>query len=252
MKEPTKVLIFATAEGVADYAAGTLSAACEEKGRGKISVALAGGSTPALLYRKLAHFREIPWKRIEIFFGDERARPPDHEESNYRLALENLLSRVSVPREQVHRMEGEGDDLEAAARLYEEKIRELVPPGGDGRPAFDLIWLGVGEDGHTASLFPGTKALEETERLVAPNEVPALSTRRLTFTLPLLNAARRVQFLAVGAKKAPVLRRIVGHGSDEAADAALPAARVDPPCGVLEWVLDREAAMQIQDPGLIA
>jgi 6-phosphogluconolactonase len=254
MSGSTRIHIFPTPNGVAQYAARTLREVCGPGDSRKVAVALSGGSTPTLLYKILANdFRdEIAWERLELFFSDERAVPPDHADSNYRLALHELISKVPIAAEQVHRMPADARDAEEAARLHEEEILRVVPAGPLGDPTFDLIWLGVGEDGHTASLFPGTAALGITENLIAPNEVPQLKTRRMTFTYPLLNSARRVQFLVVGAKKAPVVRSILGPPEEGGPIAAFPAARVRPAYGVLDWLLDRDAAAEIEDRGLIA
>jgi 6-phosphogluconolactonase len=256
MEPQTAVRIFASPGGVIQHAARTLSDLCRAKGEGRISVALSGGSTPALLYEHLAkdYTTEIPWGRLDLFFGDERAVPPDHPDSNYRLALTSLLSRVPEPAPKVHRMPAEEKDLEAASRRYEEEIRGAVPPGALQVPAFDLIWLGIGDDGHTASLFPGSAALDEKERLVVPSFVPSMGKHRMTFTFPLINGARKVQFLVFGKKKAPIVREILGQrGKEERpAPSPYPAARLSPRHGTLEWLLDREAARGIEDPGLLA
>ena len=266
MSASEKILIFATPRGAAEHAAATLRDICAAKPAGsRVSVALSGGSTPALLYECLASsFRdEIPWSRLDVFFSDERAVAPAHPESNYFLAWKTLLSRVPLEAGQIHRMPADDKDLERAAQAYEDGIRGAVPAGASGVPAFDLIWLGVGEDGHTASLFPGTRALEEEERLIVPSVSPAGIPGRLTFTLRLLGAARRLQFLVWGRKKAAVILRLLGGAQGAAAEGApshgageraqpTPASLVRLSGGELEWLLDREAAAGIQDPGLIA
>lgn len=168
------------------------------------SVALAGGSTPGRLYRLLAaapYAESLPWSRTRVAFGDERCVPPDHEDSNYGFARRTLLDQVDVPRGNVLRMRGE-DDPAFAARDYEERLREWFP-ASDG-PAFDLLLLGMGGDGHTASLFPGTAALDERTRWVVANRVPRLEAWRLTLTLPAIAAARRVLILVTGTAKATV------------------------------------------------
>jgi 6-phosphogluconolactonase len=195
------------------------------------ALALAGGSTPRLLYRTLAAppFRDtIPWHRIQFFFGDERAVPLDHPESNYRMAREALLDTLGL---RAHPMPAAEGDAEG----YELLLRRRVPAGNDGLPSFDLVLLGVGTDGHTASLFPGTAALAERKRLVVMNDVPALRTKRMTFTFPLLEAARRVWILATGAEKREVVARALGGDPD------LPVSRVNPR-GELVWWLDEAAA----------
>lgn len=253
MTTPTTIRIFASPEGVARHAARTLIDVCASMEEGPISLCLSGGSTPALLYTRLAEdcAEEIPWHRIHIFFGDERCVPPAHEDSNFHLAVKNLLARVPVPVEQVHRMPADAADLAAAAFSYEEEVRHSVPTGPSGEPAFDLVWLGLGEDGHTASLFQGSEALADTEHLVSQAADPG-GSRRMTFTLPLINSARRVQFLVTGARKAWIVRQILGPPPEEAPVVPLPAARVRPLYGTTEWLLDREAAAELNDPGLIA
>jgi len=242
-----QISVFPSPDELVDHAAWTLWEACAN-GQ-KATVALAGGTTPIPLYERLAEgYRdEIPWAQVEMFFGDERAVPPDHEHSNFRAAHATLLSRVPIPAAQVHRLPADDPDLEAAAERYEAEIRRLVPPGPGGAPAFDLVWLGLGEDGHTASLFPGSPVLEQNRRLVASVEVPALQSRRLTFTLPLINAARCVQFLVTGKKKASAVRRVLRPAHAELS-ARLPAARVRPTHGALEWLLDRAAATELNTP----
>jgi 6-phosphogluconolactonase len=208
--------------------------------RGDFSIALSGGSTPVPLFRLLAEspYRERPeWTRTRFFFVDERCVPPDHERSNYRLAKEHLFDPLEVPAERVFRMRGE-DDPAAAARAYEDVlVREL--PGESPVPQIDFVLLGIGADGHTASLFPGTAALEERERLVAANRVPKLNEWRLTLTLPVLNASRRAVFLVTGAEKSAVVASAVERkkGSHD-----VPASLVRPDRGSLIWILDEAAA----------
>jgi len=190
------------------------SAAAAMAARGGWSVALAGGSTPRLLYRTLADgepSERIDWPRARIFFGDERSVPPDHAESNYRMARETLLGRVPVPPEQVHRMRGEATDLDGAAAAYEGELRaaDPAPAPPASIPALDLVLLGMGPDGHTASLFPGTTALDERQRLCVAVDVARLATRRLTLTYPVFEAAREVMFLIVGQDKAHTLREAI-------------------------------------------
>jgi 6-phosphogluconolactonase len=239
-----EVRVFPSSGEAFEHAARTLAAI--SAGGARPSVALSGGSTPALLYSRLAEgYRDaVPWDRLEVFFGDERAVPPEHQDSNYRLAQTTLLSRVGIPPSRVHRPAAEEEDREAAARRYEEEIRRAVPAGPAGVPQFDLIWLGLGEDGHTASLFPGSRALEETRRLVAVSESPD-GRPRLTFTLPLLDAAKRIQFIVTGKRKAGIVRRILASGSG-GPGPPLPAARVRPRGGTVEWLLDAEAAAELR------
>jgi len=208
--------------------------------RGLFAVALAGGSTPRALYGRLAEspWRErIDWGRTVVFFGDERCVPPDHPESNYRMAFETLLAKVPVPPDNVQRILGEAAEPNEAAVLYEAALRGAFPD--DAVPRFDLILLGMGSDGHTASLFPGTRALDEKARWVVANWVPKLEAWRVTLTYPVIRAARRVLFLVTGRDKAPAFRRV--FGPEDGGDP-LPAARVVPIDGVVEVLADREAA----------
>ena len=172
--------------------------------RGRFRIALAGGSTPRALYAHLAAARDLDWTRVDVFFGDERSVGPDDAQSNFRMARETLLSPAGVPPENVHRLRGEDPDLDKAARDYEAAL------GGPTAPPFDLVLLGMGGDGHTASLFPGTKALDESRRLCVANDVPQLGTRRLTLTYPVLSSARDLIFLVAGADKADTLANVLG------------------------------------------
>jgi 6-phosphogluconolactonase len=202
-----------------------------------VSIALSGGSTPRLLYRTLARdpFRSgVAWDRLEIFFGDERSVPPEDPASNFGNASRELLADVAA---RVHPMPVESGDAEA----YERLVRGRVAAGDDGLPAFDLILLGIGGDGHTASLFPGTAALREERRLVVVNEVPERGFRRMTFTYPLLNAARRVWVLASGADKREVVARAFAASGRRDAAAWLPVLGVRPRSGELVWWLDEAA-----------
>lgn len=206
---------------------------------GRFTVALAGGKTPGTLYRLLAepaaaYREELPWARTHVFFGDERAVPPDDPRSNYGMARDALLAHVALPPENVHRIRGEGDPVESA-RAYEEELRAFF----GAEPRFDLALLGLGTDGHTASLFPGSAALEETSRLVATTSAPGGGARRITMTLRALDAAARVVFLVAGASKAAALARVVSAG---AGAELLPAARVRPRDGTVLWLVDRAAA----------
>jgi 6-phosphogluconolactonase len=220
------------------------SVACEAVAhRGQFTLALAGGTTPQPLYKLLAtppQSDNIPWQQTHIFLGDERDVPADHADSNFRMIQETLLDYVPVRLENVHPMHGDAADLDQAAQHYANRVAELVPPGPSGKPAFDLILLGMGGDGHTASLFPDTPALEEQEKLVVSQFVPVLGRRRLTFTYPLINAARNVLFLVTGIDKAEAVGRVLSE--DPAIAAQLPAGRVCPADGKLMLVLDAQAA----------
>jgi 6-phosphogluconolactonase len=215
--------------------------------RGRFLIALAGGATPRETYARLAAppLREsVPWDRTWVFFGDERAVPADHRESNYRMAHEALLSAVPLPREQVFRMRAEADDPEAAAADYAAAMFGVFAPPAGELPRFDLILLGLGIDGHTASLFPNSPVLRESSRwVVSVHATAAVIPRRLTMTLPVLNAARHVAFLSAGPEKANVVRANLQNG------AGLPAAMVQPRDGSLEWLLDRAAAALLDAAG---
>ncbi|MEO8501263.1 MAG: 6-phosphogluconolactonase, partial [Vicinamibacteria bacterium] len=192
MPMPVQIFSFDNAEAVAQYAAlefvRRARAAIEASGAFK--VALAGGSTPRRTYELLALkplSRQIDWEATHIFFGDERSVLPDHKDSNYRTAFESLLSQVKIPEAQIHRMEGERSDLAQAATAYETTLSESFDLTVEsGLPRFDLVMLGMGDDGHTASLFPGTQGLGERRAWVIANEVPQKNTRRLTMTFPVL------------------------------------------------------------------
>jgi 6-phosphogluconolactonase len=209
--------------------------------RGRFLVALSGGNTPRVFHQQVVkRYRDlIPWERVQFFWSDERCVPPDHAESNYRMARETLLAHIKVPAANIHRMPGERTDYEAAAADYEAKLRQVfgLPPGVLLR--FDVILLGMGDDGHTASLFPGTPVLHEKQKLVAANYVPRLNAHRLTFTYPLINAARQVMFLVAGQDKAGPLHDVLdGQVSIE----ERPSVGVRPTEGEVIWLVDRAAA----------
>jgi 6-phosphogluconolactonase len=202
---------------------------------GRFAVALAGGSTPKVTYEILAREyggpEDLDWSKVHAFFGDERSVPPDHEDSNYRMAREALLSHVPVG--SVHRMRGEMEPREAAA-LYEEELEEFF----GGPPVLDLVLLGIGEDGHTASLFPDTPALDARDRWAVENPVEKLNTTRLTLTVPAVDAARKVAFLVAGEGKAEALEEIL---EGDANPHKYPAKLVRPEAEVA-WMVDRAAA----------
>jgi 6-phosphogluconolactonase len=205
---------------------------------GAFTVALAGGSTPRRLYERLASapwVDRVPWHRVEVFFGDERAVPAEHPESNYGMAKRALLDRVPSA---AHRMEAEKDAADAYARILDERIARRR----DGVPVLDLVLLGMGEDGHTASLFPGTAALRERARWVVMNDVPQLATRRMTLTYPVLNAADRVFVLIAGAAKRALVAECLAAAGDPGAAPVRPVLGVRPAAGELVWYLDAAAA----------
>lgn len=214
---------------------------------GRFTVALSGGSTPKLLYALLAaepYRSSLPWRQAHVFWGDERCVPPDHPDSNFGLAKATLLDRVPIPADQVHRMQAERDDLDGTARQYEAEIAWTFAVSRTGEPpAFDLILLGLGPDGHTASLFPYTEALRETRRWVVRNFVPELRANRLTLTAPILNRGRTILFLVSGAGKAAIIHEVLeGQPNPE----QLPAQLIRPKKGRLIWLLDTGAAGRLR------
>ncbi len=215
-------------------------------GRSRFLVALSGGSTPRRLYQLLSappHRDQIDWKSVEFFWGDERCVPPDHKDSNYRMAREALLERVPIPTQQVHRIKAESPDRAAAARAYQEELARVcgVDAGGPP-PRLDLILMGMGPEGHTASLFPYTTALKETTRWVVVNHVPKLAADRITMTLPILNQAREFLFLVAGADKADALADVL-EGPPQ--PDKLPAQSIQPTAGRVVWFVDRPAAARL-------
>lgn len=212
--------------------------------RGRFATALSGGSTPRNLYSLIAAnaSTDLPWAQMFFFWGDERCVLPDDAESNYRMAKEALLSKVPVPEANIFRVLTEKPDASAAADAYEQTLRKFFGLAAGEFPRFDLILLGLGPDGHTASLFPETAALQEKSRLVVANWVEKLKGNRITFTLPVLNAARSVAFLVSGTDKAAVLREVLeGDGPAE----KYPAKLVHPREGKLTWFIDRAAASEL-------
>ena len=198
---------------------------------GIFRLGLSGGSTPQPVYAELARSApDLPWQKIQITFGDERCVPPDHEESNYLMAKRSLLDPAGVREGNVFRMRGELPP-EKAASEYEEKLREFASRFGEKRYVHDLLLLGLGDDGHTASLFPETDALSETQRNVVANFVPKLQAHRITFTYPLINASRHICFLVNDARKSKLVKEIINGASTH------PAARVQPEAGELTWLL---------------
>lgn len=211
--------------------------------QGRFSVALAGGNTPRRVYELLAtdEFKQqINWPSVHMFFGDERPVPHDHPASNYRMAFETLLSKVSIPVTNVHPMNGAGDP-HANARDYESELRSFF--GGVSWPRFDLVLLGMGDDGHTASLFPDSPALNEMHAWVVANWVEKLGEFRVTLTAPAINAAANVIFLVAGEKKAESLYEILRGPSQQ---AHLPSQLISPKEGSLSWMVDAAAATRLR------
>jgi 6-phosphogluconolactonase len=199
--------------------------------RNEFRIALSGGNTPRPIYERLAIIgRDLPWGSIRITFGDERCVPPDDSQSNFRMAREALFIPAAIPEKSIMRMRGEIDP-QRAAQEYENQLDLLAAQRGEQIYQHDLILLGLGDDGHTASLFPGTAGLEERERRVIANFVPKFSSWRLTFTFPLINRARQICFLVNATKNMELIERVLQG------DAQLPASRVEPTAGDVTWII---------------
>ena len=244
--EPAAVRIFEASEALAQAAAEECVRLALEavEARGRFSIALAGGSTPKRLYTLLASGQyppstRFPWERTHFFWGDERHVPPDHADSNYRMAFETMLSKVPVVPSQVHRIKSENLDAAKAAQTYEEDLLQYFRLTPGTWPQFDLVLLGLGPDGHTASLFPETEVLDEMARLAAAVWVPKFQSWRITLTAPLLNHAAHVLFLVSGKDKAEALRAVL-QGDFE--PHRFPAQLIRPAQGSQQWLVDRDAA----------
>ncbi len=213
------------------------------KENSRCSIALSGGKTPRNVFRlmgKDAEKRIVDWKRVQVFFCDERAVPPDNPDSNYGMIEREWLSHIPIPQENVHRMKGEIDP-NVASQEYDLEMRKTF--GGDSIE-LNLVLLGVGEDGHTASLFPGTDAVLEKEALVKPVFVQQINSWRLTLTLPVLNAAHEIIFFAAGKQKASVIRNVLRASGE---DLKLPASLIRPKNGTLFWMIDDEAGSLLKE-----
>ncbi len=223
--------------------------------RSRFTLALAGGSTPKRLYELLASAPlrdQVPWDKVEFFWSDERPVPADHAESNFALAYETLLRNIPVAPAQIHRMPAEREDLEdleQAAGDYQRELARTFAVQADGEPPMlDLVLLGLGSDGHTASLFPGTTALAERRRWVVANYVPQLQSMRLTLTPPILNHTEHVLFMVSGAAKAQALAAVLEGSRDP---LRLPAQLIAPVSGNVQWLVDTAAAggLRLPHPG---
>lgn len=217
---------------------------------GKARVAISGGSTPKSTFALLAdpaqpYRAEMPWEKLEIYWVDERCVPPDDADSNYRMTRETLLDKVPIPSSQVFRMQGELDPEEAAAK-YESVIRGQFRLEGAQGPVFDMLALGMGDDGHTASLFPHTEAIHELGRIVVANHVPQKQTWRITLTWPVIVEARDLFFLIAGKDKADPLQRVLQGPYDP---ETLPSQLIQPRSGKLLMLLDKTAAANLPAPG---
>jgi 6-phosphogluconolactonase len=212
--------------------------------RGAFHVALAGGGTPRKLYERLTqpeHRNGLPWDLTHVYFGDERCVPQDHADSNYRMASNALLSHASIPPSQIHAMFNPSLSAKENADHYAGLLADHLPTSASGQPMFDLILLGMGDDGHTASLFPGTEILHETNRAVAAQFVHKLDAWRISLTFPTINAARNIAILVAGVGKADRMAEIYGN---DTSTSSYPIQRVNP-TGRLDWYLDRDAAQHI-------
>ena len=234
------------AAGAAELFTSTVVAAAEVHGVAR--VAISGGTTPKATFALLAdrdqrYFARVPWDKLHLFWVDERCVPPTDAESNYRMTNEAMLSKVPLPAAQVHRMKGELDP-QVAASEYEAEIRKEF--GSDVEPVFDLVLLGMGDDGHTASLFPRTAALSEMVALVVANHVPQKETWRITLTSPVINRGRQVAFLIEGAGKAEILRDVLLGAYDP---GTKPSQLIRPASGKLTMLLDAAAAAKLPATG---
>jgi 6-phosphogluconolactonase len=235
------------AQSAAKLFAATAAAAVQARGRARI--AISGGTTPRAMFQLLADpaqpFRnEVPWDKLDLFWVDERCVPPDHADSNYHMTNETLLSKVPLAPERIHRMEGELDPEVAAAR-YESAIRNAFKLEGAQTPTFDLIFLGMGDDGHTASLFPHTEAIDNLSNIVVANHVPQKDTWRITLTWPVINQGREVVFVIAGQDKAEVLHQVLLGPYDP---ETLPSQLIRPASGKLTLLLDSAAASKLPTP----
>ena len=245
MEIPSNVFVFDTPEQLA-LAAAERFVEYDHAFHGELdrfSVALAGGNTPRRVYELLATERfkhRVEWPQVHLFFGDERCVPPDHPDSNYLMAYETLISKVPIPAKNVHRIIGEGKPDESA-RLYENQLRAFF--AGVSWPRFDLVLLGMGADGHTASLFPGSGALKEKSKWVMATKMEKLKQDRITLTVPVFNHAAHVVFLVTGKEKAARLAEVLERRSGR---DPLPAQQIQPVKGSLDWLVDKAAAAKLR------
>ncbi len=243
-----RVVVAVDAAALTVAAAGHLRRGIAEAiaARGACWIALAGGRTPRAVYERLAEpgAPAIDWTRVHVAFGDERVVPPDHADSNYAMARAALFDRVPLSASRIHRIEGERGDAAAAADAYAAALSRAFSLAPGAWPVFDLVLLGVGPDGHTASLFPHTPSLAVVDRLAAAAIAPAAPTSRVTLTYPVLNAARGVVFLVSGADKADAVARAFDDG---VAVTDCPVRGVRPAAGSLTWHLDADAASKLSN-----
>lgn len=245
-----EVFVFPDVNAIARRAAEKIvEAAAAVKQNGRFTISLAGGSTPKTLYSLLAAepFRsQIPWDKTYLFFGDERHVPPDHADSNFRMASESMISKLSLQPEQVNRIKGEYEDADKAAREYEQVLRSFFKLSDRQLPRFDVLLIGMGDEGHALSLFPGTKALHDNGRLVMPNWIGKLYTERVTITAPVANNSALAMFMVTKADKALALKGVL-EGPYE--PEQLPSQLIQPTNGKLLWLVDTTAASKLS-PGI--
>lgn len=211
------------------------------KSQNEIYIALSGGNTPKLFFNELADFQDhIPWDKIHIFWSDERCVPPDDEDSNYRMTKRYLFDKIDIPSSNIHRILGEAEP-ELEEKRYSDEISQNIK-FKNGWPVFDWIMLGLGEDGHIASLFPGSDVLGETKAISVVAQHPKSGQRRISLTLPVLNHAKRITYLVSGSSKAQIIRDIYSNNEDH---MDVPAARVHPIAGIIDWYLDKDAAADL-------
>ena len=242
------IQLFSTCAEIACYASREVAriSAQAVSARGVFSIGLAGGSTPKMLYALLAEHptlrNSLPWDKMQVFFGDERHVGPGHADSNFQMATDAMLSKVALQPQQIHRIKGEYADTAQAAAEYEDEIRRQFGLRSGEFPRFDLLLLGMGNEGHTLSLFPGTKVLHETQRIVARNWVGKLYTERITITAPTANAAANIIFMVTGSDKACALKAVLEgpHEPDQ-----LPAQMIQPSNGSLSWLIDAAAGSML-------
>lgn len=239
LRRPDYLMVVSDANGLNQAAVDEIRAVAEAAIRehGRFTIALSGGNTPRAVYSLLAESKDnFPWAKTYFFFGDERSVPPDHPDSNYRMANEVLLSKIPVPAQNIFRIVAEAGAAEAAAQ-YEATLKEFFKVRPGQWPRLDLILLGMGEEGHTASLFPDSAALTESSRMVAGNWIEKLKTDRITFTFPLINSAGEAMFMVAGSAKAEIVKDVFLTEGE-----TYPVQRVHPEHGRLLWIVDQAAA----------
>ncbi len=233
------IKIFKNANELAQALAGDFQEAVDQAvaENRNLNIALSGGSTPALFCQKLAsssHREKINWRQVHLFWGDERCVPPDHPDSNYGMTRKNLLDHIAIPAENIHRIFGENDPGDEAKR-YAAEIERWLPLTQTGWPQFDWILLGLGADGHTASIFPGSDVVADQTNICAVAVHPETKQKRITLTLPAINHAKRISFLVTGENKAEMVAKVLSGNE------SLPASLVQPNQCILEWYLDEQA-----------